>query len=132
MSAGTLLGIAACALCTAVLGAVIKGRSRELSLLLSLGAAVVIAAASLRAAVPLVDQILSLTESGGLPGQCLTAMLKAAGLTVAGQLAARLCKDAGEAALAYGVELAAKVAVLTVALPILVKLLEYLEEILKL
>lgn len=132
MSAGTMLGIAACALCTAVLGAVVKGRSRELSLLLSLGAAVVIMAAALKSASPLIGQILGLTESGGLPGLCLTAMLKAAGLTVAGQLAARLCKDAGEAALAYGVELAAKVAVLTVAMPVLAKLLEYLGEILKL
>ena len=132
MSAGLLLGIAACALCVAVLGAALKSRSREASLLLSIAAAVLIIASALEAAGPLIEQLLALGGAEGLAGLCLTAMLKAAGLTVVGQLAAQLCKDGGEAALAYAVELAARVAVLTVAMPVLVKLFEYLGEILKL
>ena len=46
-----------------------------------------------------------------------------------GQVVARLCKDAGESALAYTVELAARAAVLAAALPALGQLLKYLGEI---
>ena len=38
----------------------------------------------------------------GLFELCVTVMLKAVGLTVVGQLASRLCKDAGESALSWG------------------------------
>ena len=48
---------------------------------------------------------------------------------VVGQVVARLCKDAGESALAYTVELAARAAVLAAALPALGRLLKYLGEI---
>lgn len=132
MSAGALLGIAVCAVCAAVFGSVMKSRSREFSLLLSIGAAVLVAGAALKAAEPLMEQVLGLAEDGGLPGLCLTAMLKAAGLTVLGQLASRFCKDGGEAGLAYAVELAARVAVLAVAMPVLVELFARLGEILQL
>ena len=56
-------------------------------------------------------------------------MLRAVGITVVGQVVARLCKDAGESALAYTVELAARAAVLAAALPALGQLLKYLGEI---
>ena len=59
-------------------------------------------------------------------------MLKAVGITIAGQLAAQLCKDAGESALAYAVELAAKAAVLAAAFPLLRQLFDTIGEILRL
>ena len=121
--------MAACALCAAVLGAVLKRGGKEHALLLSTAAAVVFV---LKSAAPLVEQLAGLVPAGSLSGLCLTVMLKAAGLTILGQLAAHLCRDGGETALAYGVELAAKAAVLTAALPLLTRLLEYLGEIVKL
>ena len=44
-------------------------------------------------------------------------MLRAIGITVVGQVVSRLCKDAGESALSYTVDLAARGAVLAAALP---------------
>ena len=46
-----------------------------------------------------------------------------------GQVVSRLCKDAGESALSYTVDLAARGAVLAAALPAVEKILEYLGEI---
>jgi len=117
MSAGVLLGIGACALCAAVLGALLRDRSRELALLLSMGAAAVVLLGALGSAGPVIERILGFADTDGLQGLCMAVMLKAVGLTVLGQLAVRLCKDAGEAALAYGVELAARIAVLGAAMP---------------
>lgn len=131
MSAGALLGIGVCALCAAVLGTLVKKSSREYALLLAALTAVLILAWAMESAAPLVEQITDLAGTGELQGLCLTVMLKAVGLTVLGQLAAQLCRDAGEAALAYGVELAAKIAVLAAAMPVLTRLFEYLGEIIK-
>lgn len=68
-------------------------------------------------------------NEGNLPELCMLVMMKAVGLTVLGQLAARLCKDAGENSLAYAVELGARIAVLGAAMPLLAKLFEFLGEI---
>lgn len=56
-------------------------------------------------------------------------LLKAVGITVIGQLAAALYKDAGESALAYTVQLASKVCVLAVSLPLLTGLLTLCSEL---
>ena len=63
---------------------------------------------------------------------CMSVMLKAVGLTVVGELAVRLCKDAGENAMAYAVELGVRAAVLGAAMPLLSKLFEFLGDIMSL
>ncbi len=132
MSAGAVLAIGVCALCAAVFGALVKKSNKEYALLLTAAAAAAILAAALGGAAPLIEEILSLSGGGGVQSQCLAIIVKAAGLAVIGQLAAQLCRDAGEATLAYGVELAAKVAILTVAMPLISQLFEFMGEILKL
>ena len=132
MSGGEVLAAALCALGAAVLGALVKRGSKEYALLLSAGAAVLILTAALGGAVPLVESLRELAGGDSLGGRCMEAMLRAVGLTLIGQLAGQLCKDAGEAALAYGVELAVKVAVLTVCLPVLAALMETVGEIINL
>ena len=131
MSAGAVLAIAVCALCASVFGAVLKRGGREYAIVLSTGAAVLITASVAKELAPLVRQVAALAGGGELAGLCLSVLLKSAGLVILGQLASQLCRDAGESALAYGVELAARTAVLTAALPLFTRLLEYLGEILQ-
>ena len=54
----------------------------------------------------------------------------ALGIVLIGRITADLCKDAGESAIASGVELAVKTAVLLTALPLLNRLLSLLREVL--
>lgn len=130
MTAGELFGLAACAVCAAALGAVVKRSSREHALLLAAVTAVLLLLAALEGAGPLLRELEGL--SAAFPGECFPVMLKAVGITIAGQLAAQLCKDAGESALAYAVELAAKAAVLAAAFPLLRQLFDTIGEILRL
>ncbi len=130
MTAGELFGLAACAVCAAALGAVVKRSSREHALLLAAVTAVLLLLAALEGADPLLRELEGL--SAAFPGECFPVMLKAVGITIAGQLAAQLCKDAGESALAYAVELAAKAAVLAAAFPLLRQLFDTIGEILRL
>lgn len=64
-----------------------------------------------------------------LASQVAVILLKSVGMTILGQLASFLCKDAGESTLAYAVQLAAKVGVLAVSLPLLTQLLSLFEEL---
>ena len=130
MTAGELFGLATCAVCAAALGAVVKRSSREHALLLAAVTAVLLLLAALEGAGPLFRELEGL--SSAFPGECFPVMLKAVGITIAGQLAAQLCKDAGESALAYAVELAAKAAVLAAAFPLLRQLFDTIGEILRL
>ena len=130
MTAGELFGLAACAVCAAALGAVVKRGSREHALLLAAVTAVLLLLAALEGAGPLFRELEGLSTA--FPGECFPVMLKAVGITIAGQLAAQLCKDAGESALAYAVELAAKAAVLAAAFPLLRQLFDTIGEILRL
>lgn len=124
-----LFAIGVCALCAVLFAALVQKTNKEYALLISLGTAAVLLLFLLERAGPVFQQVEDLAASGPLEGEAVGLMLRAVGITVVGQVVARLCKDAGESALAYTVELAARAAVLAAALPALGRLLKYLGEI---
>ena len=124
-----LFAIGICALCAVLFAALVQKTNKEYALLISLGTAAVLLLFLLERAGPVLQQVEDLAASGPLEGEAVGLMIRAVGITVVGQVVARLCKDAGESALAYTVELAARAAVLAAALPALGRLLKYLGEI---
>ncbi len=124
-----LFAIGVCALCAVLFAALVQKTNKEYALLISLGTAAVLLLFLLERVGPVFQQVEDLAASGPLEGEAVGLMLRAVGITVVGQVVARLCKDAGESALAYTVELAARAAVLAAALPALGRLLKYLGEI---
>lgn len=124
-----LFAIGICALCAVLFAALVQKTNKEYALLISLGTAAVLLLFLLERAGPVFQQVEDLAASGPLEGEAVGLMLRAVGITVVGQVVARLCKDAGESALAYTVELAARAAVLAAALPALGQLLKYLGKI---
>ena len=119
---------AVCALCAAAFGAVLKKNNRELSLLLTAGAAALLLLSALEGLAPLVSRLED--TAAALPGEYGKIMLKAVGIAVTGQFASHTCKDAGESALAFAVELSAKAAILAAAFPLITQLLGNVGEIL--
>lgn len=126
-----IFGVVICALCAVIFGALVKKSNREYAVLVALGAATVILLAVFGQLKPFIERLESLSGSGAFSDGYLEIMLKAVGIALVGQLAAHVCKDAGESALAYVVELAAKGAILAAALPLLLKVFEYLEEVVR-
>ena len=124
-----LFGIGVLALCAVLFAALVQRSNKEYALLISLGAAVVLLLLILERAGPLLRQVKDMASAGPLAGEAVGLMLRAVGITVVGQVVARLCKDAGESALSYTVELAARAAVLAAALPAVGRVLEYLGKI---
>lgn len=104
---------------TVVLTSLLKKTSRELALLLSIAACVLISLILLQLARPVVDFFSKLRELAGLDKTLMTPMLKTVGIGLLTQLCATVCSDAGENAVANLIELCGGILALYVALPLL-------------
>ena len=80
---------------------------------------------------PFLEEIEAIAQSESFDSGYLLVLLKAVGITLVGQTTSSLCKDAGESTLAFAVELASKATILLVSLPVILKIFEYLSEILR-
>ena len=72
--------------------------------------------------VPVLDTLRDMLDAAGLPGEYGQILFKALGICLLTQLAADACKDAGESALASKAELAGKLMLLMLALPLFEKI----------
>lgn len=125
-----IIVIVVIALCVVVLSALIKKVDPSQSLLLSLTAVVIILVFVLRESAGLFGQLSSII--GTANEEYLTVLLKALGITILGQAAMAVCKDCGETAMAYAVDIATRAAVLVLSIPILTAIFNYISEILRL
>lgn len=116
-------------MCAVIFGALVQKSNKEYALLISLGASVILLLVLLDRAGPLFQQVEEMASGSTLGGQSIKLMLQAVGITIVGQVVSRLCKDAGESALSYTVDMAARAAVLAAALPAVGTLLEQIGEI---
>ena len=117
---------------TALLALSLRGQRPEFAMLLSLGCGVFV----LLNLLGQMKGILSGLERvmAGLSGQSdLTGIiLKALGICIVAELGSQCCRDAGEAAIAAKVELAAKTALVLMWMPVFTQLLETAGELLRL
>lgn len=127
----SVTAVAVVAVFAVVCGALIKRGSGETAFLFTLAAAVLIFLFVLSDAASLVETAQGLARETGM-AQAFEALLKALGIVLVGRIAVGVCKDAGESALASGVEFAAKTAVLLVSVPLLEQLLSSVREVLTL
>lgn len=89
----------------------------EYALLVSLICSVLIFLAVLQELLPAIDRIRTMMEASGIEGQYIEILLKALGVCFITQIASDSCRDAGESAIASRVELAGKLALVVLALP---------------
>lgn len=111
-------GVAAAALVTALLALTLRGYRPEFALLVSLGGSVLLLLAALPYFADIVEFLRTASVYIGEAGDALRILFKTLGVAVVTQLAADLCRDAGESAMAGKVELCGKAAVLALSLPL--------------
>ena len=122
------LQAAAIAVITVVLTSLLKKTNRELALLLTLAACILIGVFFMRLAEPIVDFLSKLRNLAGLDKTLMTPMLKTIGIGSLTQISATVCADAGENAIAKLVEICGGVLALYVALPLLEAVLDMVEQ----
>lgn len=114
------------ALIVTVLCVVLKQIRPEIALQLSIlaGAAIFILIISKIKVV--VDLLQNLADQANISSYYLIIVLKIVGVAYLAEFGAQICRDAGESALATKIELAAKVGVIVLAIPIIVAITESL------
>lgn len=128
MTVLTLVGFAMLAVFCLI---VLRPVRPEIAALLSLAAAALIFAALL----PKIEQIMALLRDlagrGGVNNAYLAAVLRIVGVAYVAEFGAQIARDAGEGAIAAKVELGGKVLILTLAVPILLGILQLIVQLLQ-
>ncbi|MCI1955498.1 MAG: stage III sporulation protein AD [Oscillospiraceae bacterium] len=117
-----IVGIAGIAVIAAILAAMMRRYHQEYAVVISIMAGIVILFEIFLNISPAIRQISTLLSSAGLTADYALILFKTLGICFLAQFAADSCRDAGENALASQVELAGKIAIVILALPLFEKI----------
>jgi stage III sporulation protein AD len=112
-----IIGIAGVALIAAILSVMLKRYHQEYAILVNIAAGIIIVVQILASISPAIQQLNVLLSSAGLSSEYGLILFKTLGICFLAQFAADSCRDAGENALAAKVELAGKITIVLLALP---------------
>lgn len=118
------------ALCALIGVIILKGQKSEFSSLVSLSASVILLGAAVNAFLPVTEFVFEAVETSGFE-EYLATLTKALGITLAVQLSADVCRDAGEASLGAKLELVGKAEILVLCLPLIRDLITLASEIVR-
>ena len=110
-----------------ILSMTVKQYKKEYALLVALATVTVIlffTLDTLETAISQISQISLITEKSGVDTRYFTAVMKVVGVAYITQFGAEILRDGGEGAIALKVELAGKVFILGLTLPIVTEFLE--------
>lgn len=113
-------------LVAAVLIVLVRQQKPEIALLISIAAGVVIFLFVLGKVGAVINVLKDLAVRANVNLMYLAAILKIVGIAYIGDFGAQICRDAGEGALASKIEIAAKVLILVLAVPIIMAVLDTL------
>jgi len=118
------------AIIVTVIGMVIKQIKPEMALQLSILAGVAIFLLIMDKIRLIVDLLQKLADQANISSYYLFIVLKIVGVAYLAEFGCQICKDAGENALATKVEIAAKIFVIILAIPIIVAIMESMMKLL--
>lgn len=121
----SLLGI-----CGVVLGFFLKGTRPEYTAFITMGIGILILGLAVEKLEYLFQTIERIQESVPINQEYFFTLIKMVGITYVGQFSAGICRDAGHQATAVQIELFCKLSVMVLSVPILLALLETIQEFL--
>lgn len=116
--------IVAFGIIAAILIATLRNLRPEIAILASIAAGVVIFVLVAGKLAPVFDAIRIYSNRASVDIQYLPALLKIIGIAYITEFGSDICKDAGETSIASKIELAGKVIIAIMAVPIITSLLE--------
>jgi stage III sporulation protein AD len=117
------------ALITVIFAVIIRQQKPALAVLLSVAFALLVMLAVMGRIVTIIDVVEEMTKKANANYFFLSTVLKILGVAYLTEMGAAICRDAGEQAIATKIELAARIVIAVMALPIMVAILETLLEI---
>lgn len=121
---------AAAVLLAVVLELALGKRGADFQTVLSVAVCCMAAAVAVSYLEPVLDFLWEMETLGNLKGGMLDILLKAVGIGLVAELAATVCKDAGDASLGKTLEMLGSAAILYMSLPILTEMMTLIQAIL--
>ena len=121
--------LCALAVLAALLALLLKGKQGELGILVALAGLVTLFLALAEPFGDLLAFLRTLSEGTVLESTVFTPLYKILGIALVVHLGGQLCRDAGESALAAGLETAGSVCAMLAALPLLERVLSLLGDL---
>jgi stage III sporulation protein AD len=119
-----MLGIIA-----AVIAVTLKKVSPEMALSVSLITGVIIFLGILGQLAQVVNVLRLLSENANLNDKYMAVIIRVIGIAYIAQLGMEMCKDAGENAIASKIEIAGKILILTVSIPVISGVVELITQV---
>ena len=117
-------------LISAILTILLEKQSRDFSLLLTLAASAMVALAAGKLLSPVLRFLGQLEALGNLSNEALLVLIKIFGMGIAGELAASVCNDAGNASLGKSLSFLTNAGMIYLSLPIFSSLTDIIVQIL--
>lgn len=117
-----MMAVAGLTVVVAVLAVILRHQRPEQALVLVLMTGIVIVVALLEKIRPLLNELSSMLSQSGLSSEYTKILFKGLGVCLITQFASDTCKDAGEAALSAKAELAGRIVILALGLPLFQKI----------
>ena len=121
----SLLGI-----CGVVLGFLLKGTGREYAGFITMGIGIMILGLAVGKLEYLFQSVSQLKDMLPVSQEYFATLIKMIGVTYIGQFSAGICKDAGHQSTAAQIELFCKLSVMVLSMPVLMALLNMIQEFL--
>lgn len=125
-----ILNVCALGISGIFVGLLLREMKPEYSLYLSLGLGILILGLSIGKLQSLFDGIRRMGTYLTVDSLYMGTLLKIMGITYVGQFSSGICKDAGYSVIANQIEIFAKIAIMVLSMPILLALLETIQEFL--
>lgn len=114
------------AIIATILIVMLNNEKKEIGLVLSIAAGVCILLFTMSKITPIVDMLNALIESSGINKEFLVIILKITGIAYLVEFGKNICIDAGQSAIATKLELAGKVIIVSLSLPLIATLVNVL------
>ncbi|UMZ73960.1 stage III sporulation protein AD [Natranaerofaba carboxydovora] len=108
----------------AILSVTLRQYNREMALLLSVAAGIVIFLQIVEPLVEVLDIIEELTVEGDIEMRYVDTLLRIIGVAYITEFGAQVCKDADEETIAKKIEFAGKIIIMLLAVPLIIMILE--------
>lgn len=119
-----ILQIIGLAIVATVLIAVLKTHRPEIAIQISIAVGILVFMMILGKVSAVIELLNSYAQKVNIDTLYLSTLLKIVGIAYIAEFGAEVCKDAGESAIASKVELAGKVMIIVLAVPIITSLME--------
>lgn len=125
-----IVQIAALGIVAVCLALIVKNQRPELALLISAATGVIILINLLGKIKTVIDSINDFTNVSGIDAGFIGILLRVVGIAYIAEFGAEICRDAGENAIAAKMEIAGKVTIMLIAIPVMMSILEMLTKVL--